>query len=134
MIYSVTGYLTDDTFHELNTGVITIPLGKGCYIAYRFKLTPSFIKTDELVTVYFYTVVGDKKSVVYGFTDFALHDMFERLLSVDGIGVSLAFVVMNSLDYGLFTQVLKNKDKNKLMQIKGIGEKVANKILKKLAY
>ena len=132
MIDSITGYLVLERFIK-EKGVITVPFGKGCYLNYSFKTTPNFLLAEEVTTVYLHTIFDDKLgNILYGFTNWQTREMFGKLLTVDGVGVKLALTVLNGFDDGLLIETIKNGNKKRLMMVKGIGAKVADKIIDKL--
>lgn len=75
----------------------------------------------------------DGRETLYGFYTLEEKKCFESLLTVDGIGDKKAFsifLILNPID---LIKIIKEKNINELKKVKGIGAKVAEKIIEKLA-
>lgn len=82
-------------------------------------------------TVFLYTekVIGEKTETLYGFSSREERDMFRLLISVSGVGPSMARMVLSALRVSELVQVISAGDVRRLKSVKGIGEKSAQRII-----
>lgn len=105
-------------------------------VFYKLYLPPKILQNNRLnknIEVYTYLQVKEDALVLYGFQDKGEFNVFQMLLSVDGIGPKSAFNIICFSDY---KQILKAVDNNNLdffFSIPGIGKKTAQKILLELS-
>lgn len=66
---------------------------------------------------------------LYGFSNYDELELFEALISVNGVGPKVAMLVLSSADAGKITAAILNEDLSFFQSISGIGKKVAAKII-----
>lgn len=76
--------------------------------------------------------VREDAHLLYGFTEPAEREMFERLLSVSGVGGNGALSILSSLTVEELQSAIANQDAVRLKKIKGVGEKTAGRLLLEL--
>jgi Holliday junction DNA helicase RuvA len=74
-------------------------------------------------------VVRDDAQFLCGFADRATRDLFRLLLSVRGVGVSMAIGILSGLPRTALVQAIQDEDVASLMRVKGVGKKTAEQIL-----
>ena len=82
--------------------------------------------------VYIYTVVREDAFLLYGFASPEDKRVFERVISVNGVGPRLGLAILGALSpMELFTAVETN-DLGALTKVSGIGKKTAQRIILEL--
>ena len=76
--------------------------------------------------------VREDALTVYGFATEAERDLFELLISVSGIGPPLAQKVLSGVQIRVFRRLVASEDARGLTQIKGIGRKLAERLVLEL--
>jgi Holliday junction DNA helicase RuvA len=67
--------------------------------------------------------------MLFGFIDTVERDLFRHLISVSGVGVSTARIILSSLNPTEVTQAIVEGNAPMLQRIKGIGSKTAERII-----
>lgn len=83
----------------------------------------------ELRTV---QVVTDSSVALYGFLGAHERSLFQRLLSVSGVGPKLALSMMSTYSAERLARALVEKDVAALTQVSGIGKKTAERLVLEL--
>lgn len=86
--------------------------------------------TVELRT---HQVVTDSSIALYGFVDEVERTLFQRLLTANGVGASLALKLMSAYSAARLARALVEKDLAALQQVSGVGRKKAEKLVVELA-
>jgi Holliday junction DNA helicase RuvA len=80
------------------------------------------------VTLRIHTHVREEVIALYGFATPLEQDLFERLISISGIGPKLALAVLSGIDPGDLVRAIRAQDVARLMRIPGVGKKTAERI------
>lgn len=89
-------------------------------------------KVDDSVCVYTYHYVREDTNALYGFPGALEHDLFILLLQVSGIGPKVAMSLSGGIPPSEFALAVITGDVACLTQIKGVGKKVAERIILEL--
>ena len=110
-------------------------INPGAGISYLVYLTPNLLtKLGEQVELYTYHVIKEDSQTLYGFEDKKQFDIYKKLISIDGVGPKTAFtIICFSNPDEIYTAVAAN-DVSYFNQIKGIGQKTAQRILLELSH
>lgn len=73
--------------------------------------------------------VREDAQTLYGFADAATRDLFRTLLSVKGVGPSMALAVLSGLTRRELLEAIAREDLARLTSIKGVGKKTGEQIL-----
>ncbi|MEN3044079.1 MAG: Holliday junction branch migration protein RuvA [Candidatus Hydrothermales bacterium] len=125
MFYRIKGKLTlkRNFFCAIeNNGVefaITVPL----------KAMEKLPEEGSEATLFITSIISEEKVDLYGFTDEKEKDIFEKLISIPGIGPKVALQILSYYTAHEFLEVLKRKGEKEISKIKGVGKKRANLIL-----
>src|SRR3989338_5854408 len=123
MIGKIIGKLTE--IHG-NSGYITTQSG----VVYKLFLVPYFLnKVTEKVEPYTHLQVKDDDLVLFGFETYKQYQLFQMLISVDGVGPKLGFSVIS---YGSEDDLMNAIDKSDVVYfegIPGVGRKTAQRIV-----
>ena len=65
---------------------------------------------------------------LYGFATALEQDLFERLISISGIGPKLALAVLSGIDPADLVRAIRSQDVARLTRIPGVGKKTAERI------
>lgn len=83
----------------------------------------------ELVRVWTHHVVRDDAQELYGFPDDEGRQLFRLLLSVRGVGPTLALGILSRLPGDVLLAAIAGDDVDTLLAVKGVGKKTAQQIL-----
>lgn len=84
---------------------------------------------DELIKIYISLIHKEDQMIFCGFLKREQRDIFDILQSVSGIGMKVALELLNEFDYSdLISHVLK-EDYKTVSKTKGVGTKLAQKII-----
>ena len=86
----------------------------------------------ETVKIWTHLHVREDALAVYGFATEAERDLFEMLISVSGIGPPLAQKILSGVQIRAFRRLVISEDARGLTQIKGIGQKLARRLVLEL--
>jgi Holliday junction DNA helicase RuvA len=75
-----------------------------------------------------HTHVREDAIALYGFASPLEQDLFERLISISGIGPKLALAVLSGIDPAELVRAIKAQDVARLTRIPGVGKKTAERI------
>ncbi|HHH52504.1 MAG TPA: Holliday junction branch migration protein RuvA [Bacteroidetes bacterium] len=84
-------------------------------------------KTD--VKLYTYLQVREDDMSLYGFFDENEKLLFEKLISVSGIGATTAQIILSSMSPAEIITAIVNEDDMSLKRVKGIGAKTAKRVI-----
>jgi Holliday junction DNA helicase RuvA len=76
--------------------------------------------------------VREDALVLFGFATPEEKLVFERLISVSGIGPKLAITVLSGLPTGELVTAIRNSDVQRLVRIPGVGKKTAERMVLEL--
>jgi Holliday junction DNA helicase RuvA len=65
---------------------------------------------------------------LYGFASSLEQELFERLISISGIGPKLALAVLSGIDPAELVRAIRTQDVARLTRIPGVGKKTAERI------
>lgn len=124
MIYFVEGKIEEltPTYAVLNCN------GLGYVIQISVR-TAEVIKGKESVRLLTQLIVRDDAHILYGFYEAEDRDCFNMLVTVSGVGVNTARVILSSLSAQEVVSAILYDDVNTFKKIKGIGAKTAQRIL-----
>jgi len=124
MITHIKGKLVEKT----PTDVVIECNGVGYFINISLN-TFSQIPTSENVKLYTHLQVREDAHILYGFSGVAEREIFRLLLSVSGIGASIARTMLSSLSPDQVTDAIASEDVTTIQSIKGIGSKTAQRVI-----
>ena len=80
------------------------------------------------VTLRVHTHVREEVIALYGFATALEQDLFERLISISGIGPKLALAVLSGIEPPDLVRAIRSQDVPRLTSIPGVGKKTAERI------
>jgi Holliday junction DNA helicase RuvA len=84
--------------------------------------------TGASVTLRIHTHVREDQIALFGFATALEHDLFERLIGVNGIGPKLALSVLSGIESADFVRAVEQGDVTRLTRIPGVGRKTAERM------
>jgi len=84
------------------------------------------------VTLHIHTHVREDLIALYGFLRPAEKRLFEKLITVSGIGPKLAITILSGMAADEMTSAIRGNDVNRLTRIPGIGKKTAERMVLEL--
>jgi len=91
--------------------------------------TYSLLPTTETIKLFTYLQIKEDSHTLFGFVEKSEREIFKMLLSVSGIGASIARTMLSSLDPKQIIQALAVGDLTTIQSIKGIGSKTAQRAI-----
>ena len=91
--------------------------------------TYSQLPQTDFIKLYSYLLIKEDGHSLYGFIDKSEREIFKLLLSVSGIGASIARTMLSSLEPKQIIQAIANGDVATIQSIKGIGAKTAQRAI-----
>src|SRR5450755_2079323 len=82
--------------------------------------------------LHIYTRVAEDQLALYGFSEIAEKRIFEKLLTISGIGPKLAITVLSGIDAARLVTAIRGGDHASLVRIPGIGKKTAERVVLEL--
>ncbi len=120
------------TVEELNPAETVIE----CYgIGYDIMIslqTFEQLKKGQQVKLFLYHYVKEDDEQLYGFADKSEREIFKQLISISGVGVNTARVILSTLNAEELKSAIINEDVNRIKSVKGIGLKSAQRIILEL--
>ena len=114
---------------EKNPTYVVIDCGGVGYFINISLHTYSKIENAEKCKLYTHLTIREDAHILYGFADLQERHLFRHLISVSGVGVSTARMVLSSLSPDEVHQAILTKDVALLQSVKGIGAKTAERII-----
>ncbi len=84
------------------------------------------------VALHNHTHVLEDIIALYGFLQLAEKHLFEKLITVSGIGPKLAITILSGMEAGGMAKAIRGNDVARLTQIPGIGKKTAERMVLEL--
>ena len=82
--------------------------------------------------LHIYTHVREDQIALFGFAEPDEKRLFERLLTISGIGPKLAITVLSGIDAARLVTAIRSNDHATLTRIPGIGKKTAERVVLEL--
>ena len=92
----------------------------------------SGVKAGEEGEVYTYLQVKEDGFTLFGFADPAEKELFLRLTSVQGVGAKMALAILSSMRPNEVSEAIATADSKRLSAAKGVGKKLAERIILEL--
>jgi Holliday junction DNA helicase RuvA len=124
MIVKITGTVSD---HE---GAVTTIECAGVGYGVRVLLDEqAHMRIGELASVYIYEHIKEDAYDLYGFVHKTRKDLFEKLLSVNGVGPKAALAIANLGSEGQVRTAIASGDVKFISTASGVGKKVAERVV-----
>jgi Holliday junction DNA helicase RuvA len=124
MIAHIQGKITEKT----PTDLVIDCGGVGYHINISLH-TYSLLPQTESIKLFTYLQVKEDAHTLFGFVEKSEREIFKMLLSVSGIGASIARTMLSSLEPRQVIQAIAMGDVGTIQSIKGIGTKTAQRAI-----
>lgn len=101
------------------------------YSAIQGKLSTSHVahRAENDVKLYVYESIREDAHVLYGFVSRKEREMFELLITVNGVGPNTARMMLSSMSVAELCNAISRGDERLIKGIKGIGKMTAQRII-----
>lgn len=114
--------------HKTQASLVLDVQGVGYEVFMGKTKVPSFSVGQELV-LFVYTHVTENSLQLFGFVTLAERDLFQRLISISGIGPKLGIAMISELPYEALVGAILQSDVKLLTSVSGIGRKIAERLV-----
>ena len=119
--------------HDKHPNAVTVDVGGVGYdVHVPLSTFYNLGEEGEEVSLRVYTHVREDALQLYGFLTEVERQLFERLISISGIGPKLAIVVLSGMETRDLIAAVQRADVARLTNIPGIGKKTAERIVLEL--
>jgi Holliday junction DNA helicase RuvA len=91
--------------------------------------TYSLLPNADFIKLFTHLQIKEDAHTLFGFMEKSEREIFKMLLSVSGIGASIARTMLSSLDPKQITNAIASADVVTIQSIKGIGSKTAQRVI-----
>ena len=124
MIYSLKG-----TVQELNlTSVVIDVQGVGYYVGISLQ-TSEKLQLGQPAFLNIQQIIREDAHLLFGFNTILEKEMFNLLISVNGVGPVSAIIMLSSLSLEEIASAILSNNSALLQKVKGIGTKTAERII-----
>ncbi len=124
MITQIKGRLVEKT----PTYVVVDCSGVG-YLLHISLQTFSAISDSEVLTLYTHLAIKEDSHTLYGFVSKVEREIFRMLISVSGVGPSIARTMLSSMTSEEIQQAIASENIALIKSVKGIGAKTAQRVI-----
>lgn len=104
-------------------------------IGYKVLVTPSLLQQIHLnkdAKINIVQIIREESNTLFGFADNEEREVFELLLTVNGVGPKLALTILAAVDPKTLAQIIASSDEVSLTRIPGVGKKSAARLILEL--
>jgi Holliday junction DNA helicase RuvA len=91
--------------------------------------TYTLLPNTDFIKLFTFLQIKEDSHSLFGFIEKSERELFKLLLSVSGIGASIARTMLSSLDPGQIINAIAASDVGTIQSIKGIGSKTAQRVI-----
>lgn len=125
-------YLEGRLSHKSPTQVVVLVGGVGYKLFIPVSTYYLLPEEGATVSLRVHTHVREDILALYGFSTPMEEHLFQRLISVAGVGPSLALKVMSGLEPAVLVDAIRSGDLRRLGAIPGVGKKTAERLVVEL--
>lgn len=122
-------YFLEGKIEELTPTFVVLNCNGVGYVIQISVRTAEVLKEKREVRLLTQLIIRDDAHILYGFYEKEDRDCFNMLVTVSGVGVNTARVILSSLSASEVVSAILYDDVNTFKKIKGIGAKTAQRIL-----
>jgi Holliday junction DNA helicase RuvA len=126
------GHLKGTILEKHPNQVILETAGVGYEIQIPVSTFTSLPDNGDIASLRIHTYVREDAIVLFGFATSEEKALFERLISVSGIGPKLGITVLSGLATADLVTAIRSSDIQTLVRVPGIGKKTAERIVLEL--
>lgn len=104
------------------------------HVGYEVTVSPAMlvahpIAVGDQISLHCHTAVREDDITIYGFMYADYVDWFRKLLSVSGVGASVAMSLLGSLTLTQIARAIEGRDATAFRSVKGVGAKMAERLI-----
>lgn len=124
MIYYLKGVVQEltPTYAVVEVG------GVGYYVSVSLNTSQKLQQGRECL-LYTQQIIREDAHLLFGFYEKAEKEMFNLLISVNGVGAVSAMILLSSLDLAEISRAILSGNSGVLQKVKGVGAKTAERII-----
>lgn len=128
MISQLSGVLVE----AVPSAIVIDVHGVGFELGISGTTAASLPPVGEEVRVYTRMVVREDSCTLFGFASKDERTMFDRLVSVSGVGAKLALAILSTFSVGQLYTVVMAEDAKAMATVAGVGKKTAQRLILEL--
>src|SRR3569833_2516134 len=125
-------HLRGKLIHKEPGQAIVFAAGVGYDIAISVPTFTSLPSVGAETSLHVHTQVSEDLIALFGFLDREEKRLFERLITVSGVGPKLAIKILSGLSPERTVQAIRSQDHAQLTRIPGVGKKLAERLVVEL--
>ncbi len=114
---------------EKNPTYVVVDCGGVGYLLHISLNTFSALPESEAITLFAHLSVKEDSHTLYGFIDKTEREIFRLLISVSGVGPSIARTMLSSMSSEEIQQAIASENIALIQSVKGIGAKTAQRVI-----
>lgn len=123
------GKLKGRVEQTIGNSIILDVSGVGYKVSVGNRTLSKLINIKKTVSIYTYTYVREDTLALFGFETINELSLFEKLISISGVGAKIALSVISSGSVEEITKAVTNADLDFFISIPGIGKKSAQRLI-----
>ena len=123
------GHLTGKVISKKPTQSLIDVNGIGYLVNTSINTFEKISEEGAVVSLFTYLSVKEDSLTLYGFYTIAEKELFEILISVNGVGPKLAQNILSGISAGEFKDAMRNNNISRLVAIPGVGKKTAERMM-----
>jgi holliday junction DNA helicase RuvA len=125
-------HLRGKLIHKQPGQAIVEAAGVGYDVAISVPTFTALPSVGAEAALHIHTQVSDDQIALFGFLDREEKRLFERLITVSGVGPKLAIKILSGLNSERVVQAIRGQDHAQLTRIPGVGKKLAERLVVEL--
>lgn len=114
---------------EKNPTYVIVDCNGVGYLLHISLNTFSALPEDELITIYTHLSIKEDAHTLFGFVTRLEREIFRLLISVSGVGPSIARTMLSSMSSEEIQQAIASSNVALIQSVKGIGAKTAQRLI-----
>ncbi|TCI84448.1 Holliday junction branch migration protein RuvA [Tenacibaculum sp. M341] len=114
---------------EKNPTFVVVDCNGLGYLLHISLTTYAALPSDENVLLYTHLSIREDAHTLYGFIDKVEREIFKLLISVSGVGPSIARTMLSSMSSEEIQQAIASENVKLIQSVKGIGAKTAQRVI-----
>ncbi|SNR17558.1 Holliday junction branch migration protein RuvA [Tenacibaculum jejuense] len=114
---------------EKNPTYVVVDCNGLGYLLHISLNTFSALPTDENVLLYTHLSIREDAHTLFGFINKVEREVFKLLISVSGVGPSIARTMLSSMTAEEVQQAIASENVSLIQSVKGIGAKTAQRVI-----
>jgi Holliday junction DNA helicase RuvA len=107
-------------------------IGYKVFVPINLNIPSDSIECDKKIKLFIHQHLREDSSDLYGFLEFQELEIFQKLISVNGVGPKVGLAIISVAESKKIYQAIEGEDLTFFSSIPGIGKKVAAKIILEL--